>query len=73
MARILSRFYRAQQRQEDLAKIVRIVNEAPDVETPVAKMVGGRSAEGDPRRLRGLPAIARGVSGAIPGTDPGRG
>lgn len=25
---------------------------------------------GDPRRLRGIPAIGRGVTGAIPGTRP---
>jgi hypothetical protein len=30
----------------------------------------GGTAAGDPRRLRGLPAIGRNVSGAIPGTDP---
>lgn len=30
------------------------------------------TAAGDPLTLRGLPAIGPGVSGAIPGTDPGR-
>jgi hypothetical protein len=28
------------------------------------------TAAGDARRLRGLPGLARGVSGAIPGTAP---
>ncbi len=34
------------------------------------KLVGSRSAENDAGRLRGLPAVGRGVSGAVPGTDP---
>lgn len=33
---------------------------------------GVRSAPADERRLRGIPAIGRGVSGAIPGTQPER-
>jgi hypothetical protein len=28
------------------------------------------TAAGDRRKLRGLPAVARGVSGHVPGTDP---
>jgi hypothetical protein len=31
------------------------------------------TAAGDWRKLRGLPAVGRGVSGAIPGTRPGDG
>lgn len=34
-------------------------------------VVGSRSAAGDEDRLRMIPAIARGVAGAIPGTTPG--
>ena len=34
------------------------------------QMIGSRSAEDDLARLRALPAIAPGVSGAIPHTDP---
>lgn len=30
-----------------------------------------RSAAGDEQRLRGIPCISRGVSGAVPGTVPG--
>lgn len=37
-----------------------------------AKPVEGATAAGDPSRLRGLPAIGRGVGGAINGTDPER-
>jgi hypothetical protein len=33
-------------------------------------LIGFRSAEDDLRRLRALPAVARGASSAIPGTDP---
>ena len=31
---------------------------------------GARSAPADERRLRGIPAIGRGVAGHIPGTQP---
>lgn len=33
---------------------------------------GPATAGGDPRRLRGIPAIGRNVTGCIPGTDPER-
>lgn len=33
-------------------------------------VIGARSAAGDEHRLRMIPAIARGVAGAIPGTSP---
>ena len=36
-----------------------------------AEIIGGRSAAGDPARLRGIPMIG-GASGAIPGTVPHR-
>jgi hypothetical protein len=32
--------------------------------------VRGATAGGDERKLRGIPAIGRGVQGAIPGTRP---
>ena len=37
---------------------------------PRGRMIGFRSAEDDLARLRALPAVAPGVAGAIPGTDP---
>lgn len=37
---------------------------------PGKRLIGHRSAEGDHARLRGIPAIGRGVTGAIPGTAP---
>lgn len=33
-------------------------------------VIAARSAAGDEHRLRMIPAIARGVAGAIPGTAP---
>ena len=52
-----------------LAEIVLDTN--PDEPTPTRnKMIGYRSAAGDQQRLRLIPAIARGVAGAIPGTNP---
>jgi hypothetical protein len=44
----------------------RFRREAPTHEQPAA----GATAPGDTRKLRGIPAIARGVTGAIPGTTP---
>ena len=38
-------------------------------EEPLERVAGARSG-GDERALRGLPAIGRGVSGTMPGTDP---
>jgi hypothetical protein len=35
------------------------------------KTLAGATAAGDSRKLRGIPAIGRGVSGAIPGSQPG--
>lgn len=42
------------------------------LETSVSEQrpIQGATAGGDERRLRGIPAIARGVSGHIPGTRP---
>lgn len=34
------------------------------------KIAKGATPAGDERRLRGIPAIGRGVGGAIPGTRP---
>ena len=56
------------QHLEDERKIARILletGEAAPVQTVARATLGG-----DERRLRGIPAIGRGVSGAIPGTRP---
>jgi hypothetical protein len=49
--------------RQQLAKIALETAEQPPV-TP------GAAAGGDPGRLRGLPAIAKGVTGTMPGSDP---
>jgi hypothetical protein len=43
-----------------------------DIETggTPTEAVKGATAGGDERKLRGIPAIARGVAGAIPGSSP---
>lgn len=67
MTQILRRFSAVMERMEDERKIGRILEETGTVAAgPVAKVTLG----GDERRLRGIPAVARGVSGASPGTDP---
>jgi hypothetical protein len=33
-------------------------------------LIAGATAQGDPRKLRGIPCIARGVGGTSPGTNP---
>ncbi len=45
----------------------RILNEPIEQNTDGKKFY---STHGDERRLRGIPAIGRGVTGAIPGTRP---
>jgi len=37
---------------------------------PGLRGVNGRSAEGDPGRMRAIPIVSRGVGGCIPGTQP---
>jgi len=53
---------------EDAAKVDKLVEEAE-----LSSLVTGVTAAGDESRLRGLPAVGRGCSGAIPGTRPGGG
>jgi hypothetical protein len=72
-ARRLPRYLDAElQRIEFQRKLARILLET-GVELPAAtaKPINGAGG-GEPARLRGLPAIGRNVSGAIPGTDPVR-
>lgn len=51
-------------------KIARIERETADTPTDT-KTAAGATAGGDSRKLRGIPAIGRSVTGAIPGTVPG--
>lgn len=41
-----------------------------DILTDEPIVIHGATAGGDEQKLRGIPAIARGVPGAIPGTRP---
>lgn len=68
MSLILPRFYAAIQRIEDAQKIGRILAETGD--PGPTNTVARATLAGDTRRLRGIPAVARGVSGVSPGTDP---
>jgi hypothetical protein len=63
----LPRAYRRQLQVEDQAKLERILAEVVDEEPSSA---AGATAPGDSRRLRGIPAVGRGVAGAIQGTNP---
>jgi hypothetical protein len=49
--------------------LVRIARDSGDV--PMTDMPRVLSRLGDELQLRGIPAIGRGVAGAIPGSNPG--
>ena len=68
MPRPLPRFLRDQQMFEDSRKLAKILLETGEAAPPASS--AGATAPGDGRRLRGIPAVARGTSGAIAGTDP---
>jgi hypothetical protein len=60
------RSYRRQLEAADRAKVDRIVEAADDEPATAA----GATARGDGRRLRGIPAVGRGASSTMFGTDP---
>ncbi len=62
MSRSLSEVRREEAARQD-RKVSEVTNQ-PE-EEPMVGVAGG-----DSRRLRGIPAIGRGVDGSIPGTDP---
>ena len=53
--------------EEQAATLERILAEVSDEET---ETVAGVMAPLDKRRLRGIPAVGRGASGAVFGSDP---
>jgi hypothetical protein len=63
----LPRAFRRQIQGEDEAKVARIVREASGDEPETA---AGATARGDGRRLRGIPAVGKGASSTMFGTDP---
>lgn len=54
-------------------KNARLIAELALEAEPEVPMRAAATPAGDERRLRGIPAIGRGVSGAIPGSKPGIG
>ena len=48
-------------------QLAEIIQDADQPDTQAYRATAG----GDERKLRGIPAVARGVQGAIPGTRPG--
>jgi hypothetical protein len=58
-------------RREAVFQEQKLVEIAQETDNEVTHQAGG-TAVGDPRKLRGLPAIGYGVGGAIAGTQPER-
>lgn len=71
---LLPRYHRHAQRLEDARRVERAILKADDGgEPPVTsstRQKSGSTLAGDERRLRGLPAVGRGVEGAVAGTNP---
>jgi hypothetical protein len=68
MSQLLRRFSAHSERLDDQRKVARIVLESGGQEIP--RTVVRATLPGDNRRLRGIPVVARGVSGVSPGTHP---
>ena len=62
---VMPRAYRRQLQAQDSAKIGKLIGEAEADTRTYANTPGG-----DARKLRGLPAISRSVTGAIRGSIP---
>ncbi len=69
MAQPLPRLMAELERREDERKLANILLETGE---PLPTSTAGATGPGDWERLRGLPAIGRGVSGAVRGSDPMR-
>jgi len=66
----LAGYHRIQaERTAARSKLEQILN--TPAAAPQTRIVRARSGEWDPQRLRGIPALARGVGSAIPGSVPG--
>lgn len=68
MSQILRRFDAHRERLEDARRLGKILLETGEAAPPAPR--AGVTAGGDETRLRGLPAVAKGAPGRIPGTDP---
>jgi hypothetical protein len=69
MPSILLVLVHAQLDAHNAQQLLTIARETATADTPI-RSAQGATAGGDERRLRGIPAIGRSVSGAIPGTSP---
>jgi len=57
-------------RLEDERKIARVILDGTETPAPEKNPKRELAKPGDPRVLRAIPVIARGVGGTVPGTDP---
>ena len=64
----IQRETRARHRDQQIARIIQ--NNTEPTTEPI-RAATRATLPGDSRRLRGIPAIGYGVTGAIPGTTPG--
>ena len=69
-ANILPRFNAAMNAIEDERKVARIILDAGETPEPMTNPTRQLAKPGDPRVLRAIPVIARGVGGCIPGSNP---
>lgn len=70
MSHLLPRFHAASERIEDERKIGRVILNSGEAPEPVKNPRRALAKPGDPRVLRAIPVIARGVGGTVPGTEP---
>lgn len=68
MSHLLPRFTNT--RMEDERQIAKAILDAGDAPEPMKNPRHALAKPGDPRVLRAIPVIARGVGGTIPGTQP---
>jgi hypothetical protein len=70
MSHLLPRFHATTERMEDERKIGRVLLDGGEIPEPEKNPRRQLVKPGDPRVLRAIPVIARGVAGCIPGTEP---
>lgn len=70
MTQLLPRFHAASERIDDERKIAQAVLDGKEAPSEPKSLRRALAKPGDPRVLRAIPVIARGVGGTIPGTEP---
>ncbi len=70
MSHLLPRYHRRQLAREDAVAVDKAVGYASDEPSTQQAPRLQLAKPGDPRVLRAIPVIARGVGGAIPGSNP---